>query len=65
MKRSQSRFTPIEAVALLAIMAPIVVSTTHHFMAQHLSESICSLPDFRHHAACLRTDKDPRTTNNR
>jgi hypothetical protein len=65
MKRSQSRFTLVEATALIAIMALIVICTTPKFSARQLTASICSFPDFRHQADCLGTGKDRQVTKNR
>jgi hypothetical protein len=65
MKRSQSRFTPVEAAALLAIMALIVISTTPKLIARRLTESACSLPDFRHNVECYPSDKGQRTAKSR
>jgi hypothetical protein len=60
MKRSQSRFTLIEATALIAIMTLIVIAATPKLTARQLTANICSIPDFRHHAECLGTGKDAR-----
>jgi hypothetical protein len=65
MKRSQSRFTLVEATALLAVMAAIVISTTPKFTARRLSASVCSFPDSRRHAECLETGKDQQKEKNR
>ena len=60
MKRSRSRFTLIEAAALLAVMAIIVIAATPKFSARGLSASICSFPDSRRDAECLGAGKDRR-----
>jgi len=65
MKRSQSRFTLIEAMALIAIMMLIVISATPRFTARQLTANICSFPDFHHHAECLGTGKDRQMAKNR
>jgi hypothetical protein len=65
MKRSQSRFTLIEAAALITIMTLIVISATPRFTARQLTKNICSFPDFRHHAECLGTGKDRQIAKNR
>ena len=65
MKRSQSGFTLVEAIALIVIMALIVISATPKFAARRLTASICSFPDFRHQAECLGTSKDQQTVKNR
>jgi hypothetical protein len=65
MKRPKSRFTLIEAAALIAIMTLIVISATPKFTARQLSANICSIPDFRHHAECLGTGKDRQIAKNR
>jgi hypothetical protein len=65
MKRSQSRFTLIEATALIAIMTLIVISATPKFIARQLTANICSFPDFRHQAECLGTGKDRQMAKNR
>ena len=65
MKRSQSRFTLIEAMALIAIMMLIVISATPRFTAHQLTANICSFPDFHHHAECLGTGKDRQMAKNR
>jgi hypothetical protein len=65
MKRSQSRFTLIEATALIAIMALVVISVTPRFKARQLTANICSFPDSRHHAECLGTGKDRQVAKNR
>lgn len=65
MKRPQSRFTLIEATALIAIMTLIVIFATPKFTARQLTASICSFPDSRHHAECLGTGKDRQVAQNR
>jgi len=65
MKRSQSRFTLIEATALITIMALVVISVSPKFTARKLTANICSIPDFRHHAECLGTGKDRQMARNR
>jgi hypothetical protein len=65
MKRPQSRFTLVEATALIAIMAAVVVSTTPLVTARRLTASICSFPDFRHHVECLEGNKDRQTAKHR
>jgi hypothetical protein len=65
MKRPKSRFTLIEATALIAIMTLIVISATPKFTARRLAANICSFPDFRHHAECPGTGKDRQITKNR
>lgn len=65
MKRSQSRFTLVEAAALITITALIVISATPKFTARRLTASICSFPDLRHHAECVGTDKDRPVAKNR
>jgi hypothetical protein len=65
MKRSQLRFTLVEATALIAIMALIVISATPKFTARRLTASTCSFPDFRHHAECLGTGQDRQMARNR
>ena len=52
MKRSKSRFTFVEATALIVIMAIIVISSTPKFTARQLTASVCSFPDSRRHAEC-------------
>jgi hypothetical protein len=64
-KRSQSRFTLIEATALIAIMTLIVISATPKFTARQLTANICSFPDFRHHAECPGTGRDRQIAQNR
>jgi len=65
MNRSHSRFTLIEVMALVAIMALIVVSVTPQFNARRLTASMCTNPDFRHHAECRGTGKVLQTAQNR
>jgi hypothetical protein len=65
MKRSQSRFTLIEATALIAIMALVVISVTPKFTARQLTANSCSFPDFRHHAECPGTGEDRQMAKNR
>lgn len=65
MKCSQSKFTLVEATALIAIMALIVIFATPKFTAGRLTANICSFPDFRHHAECLGTGKDRQVAKNR
>jgi hypothetical protein len=65
MRRPKSRFTLIEATALIAVMTLIVISATPRFAARQLTANICSFPDFRHHAECLGTGKDRQIARNR
>ena len=65
MKHTHSRFTLVEATALIAIMAAIVFVATPKFTARELTVSICSLPDSRRHAECLGTAKGPHRVNDR
>jgi hypothetical protein len=58
MKRSQSRFTFVEATALIVIMAIIVISVTPKFTARRLTASICSFPDSHRQAECLASGED-------
>jgi len=59
MKRS--KFTFVEAAALIVIMSIIVISATPIFTARQLTASICSFPDSRRHAECLASGKDRLT----
>lgn len=52
MKRSRSRFTFVEAIALIVIMAMIVISSTPKLTARQLTASVCSFPDSRRHTEC-------------
>ena len=54
MKRYRSRFTFVEAAALIVIMAMIVISSTPKLTARQLNASICSFPDSRRHPECVR-----------
>lgn len=53
MKRCRSRFTFVEAAALIAIMAMIVISSTPKLTARQLTASVCSFPDSRRHSECV------------
>jgi hypothetical protein len=61
MKSSHLGFTLLEVTALIAIMAAVVILATPKFTAWRLTASICSFPDTRHHAECLRTGMDQHT----
>jgi hypothetical protein len=64
MRRAQSGFTLVEAMALIVVMALIVISATPELTARRLAASICPFPDSRRHPECFGTGKDPPTAKN-
>jgi hypothetical protein len=64
MRRAQSGFTFVEAMALIVVMGLIVVTATPKLTARRLAASICPFLESRRHPECFGIGKHPATAKN-
>jgi hypothetical protein len=64
MRRAQSGFTLVEAMALIVVMALIVITATPKLTARRLAASICPSPDSHRQPGCFGIGKEPPAAKN-